>query len=192
MPPTARSLLKVFFGALALRWVYDVALFAAMGRAGLMGADSRGYLGDAEILAAQLMQGGVHGWAWLGSDLGIMPLYPWLVTLNVALFGSLGPLTTVLMQGAIDAGTCLLVYRSPSESIRASPCPAAIAAAINPTQIVLAGIVYNDTLFLFCVALFLAGAACWLRSRTGRRRWPWASALRSRRSTASWWRPGCR
>ncbi len=109
------------------------------------------------------MQGGVHGWAWLGSDLGIMPLYPWLVTLNVALFGSLGPLTTVLMQGAIDAGTCLLVYRIAREFDGRFALPAAVAAAINPTQIVLAGIIYNDTLFVFCVALFLAGAICWLR-----------------------------
>jgi hypothetical protein len=153
----------IFFGAVAIRWAYDIALFAAMGRDGLMGADSRGYLGNAEIMAADLMQGSVHGWAWLGADLGVMPLYPWQVTLNVTVFGSLAPLTTVLMQGVIDAGTCLLVYRIAKEIDPRFALPAAVAAAINPTQIVLAGIIYNDTLFVFCVALFLVGTVSWLR-----------------------------
>ena len=71
-----------------------------MGTAGLTGADSRGYLGDAEIMAAQLMHGDLHGWAWLGSGSGHeCRIYPWLVTLNISLFGNLAPLTTVLMQG---------------------------------------------------------------------------------------------
>jgi len=171
MPTAAGSLRRIFFGALAIRWLYDVVLFVAMGRAGLMGADSRGYLDNAEIMAGKLIHAGVHGWAWLGADTGIMPLYPWLVTLNAALFGSLAPLTTVSMQGIIDAGTCLLVYKIAERINPRIAIPAAIAAAINPTQIVLAGIVYNDTLFLFGVALFLAGAACWLR------RGSWPAAL---------------
>jgi len=165
-PAQFTSVLRnLFLGALAIRWVYDVALFAAMGQAGLMGADSRGYLRNAEIMAAQIMQGAVHGWAWLGSDLGVMPLYPWLVTLNVALFGHLAPLTAVIMQGAIDAATCLLVYRIAKSIDPRFALPAAAAAAINPTQIVLAGIIYNDTLFVFFVALFLAGAVSWLRKQ---------------------------
>ena len=39
-----------------------------------------------------------------------------------------------------------------------------IAAAINPTQIVTAGIVYTDTPFLLFVAVSLYGALRWLRS----------------------------
>lgn len=162
------ALLKIFLGALALRWIYGLVLFAAMGPPGLMGADSRGYLGNAETMAGSLLRGDLHGWNWLGSDLGVMPLYPWLVTANVALFGSLAPLTTVLVQGAIDACACLLIYRIANAVDPRIAVYAAIAAAINPTQIVLSGLIYNDTLFVFCVALFLAGAASWLRGPS----WP--------------------
>ncbi len=161
-------LLKIFIGALALRWIYGLVLFAALGPPGLMGADSRGYLGNAEAMAASMLRGDLQGWNWLGSDLGVMPLYPWLVTLNVALFGSLAPLTTVLMQGAIDACTCVLIYRIANAVDPRIAVYAAIAAAVNPTQIVLSGLIYNDTLFVFCVALFLAGAASWLRGPS----WP--------------------
>ncbi len=171
MPPEGADLRKVFFGALALRWLYAIALFAAMGQAGLTAADLRGYLGNAEIMAAQLMHGELHGWAWLGLDAGRMPLYPWLVTLNFLLFGSLAPLTTVLVQGVIDSATCLLVHRIGKSLDPRIALPAAIAAAINPTQIVLSGIVYTDTLFVFFVALFLAGAAAWLRRAS------WGAAL---------------
>src|SRR5664280_807669 len=49
--------------------------------------------------------------------------------------------------------------------------PAAIAAAISPTQIVLSGLVYTDTLFVFFVALFLFQAIRWLRAPS------WKSAI---------------
>ena len=47
--------------------------------------------------------------------------------------------------------------------------PAAIAAALNPTQVVLSALILTDTPFLFFVALFLFAAACWLRDRS----WKW-------------------
>ena len=153
----------IFLGAVAVRWAYDLALFAAMGREGLMGADSHGYMSDAQAMAAQALAGNLHGWAWLGSDLGVMPAYPWLLTLNVALFGTLAPLTIVLMQGLLDGGTCLLVYLIARAIDERIALYAAIAAAINPTQIVLSGLIYNDTLFLFFTAVALYGAVDWLR-----------------------------
>ncbi len=168
-------------GALALRWLYAIALFAAMGKAGLTAADSRGYLSDAKIMAAQLMHGES---AWLGvarvRHAASCRIYPWLVTLNVLLFGKIAPLTIVLLQGAIDSVTCLLIYRIGKAIDPRIALPAAIAAAINPTQIVLSGIVYTDTLFVFFVALFLAGSGVMAaqthlardvdyRHRTGRR-----------------------
>lgn len=167
----AGLLLRIFAGAIAIRWLYDVALFTTMGPAGLMGADSRGYLGHAEIMAGQIINGALQGWDWLGSDLGVMPLYPWLVTLNVALFGTLAPLTTVLLQGLIDGATCLLIFQIARAVDPRFAVPAAIAAAINPTQIVLSGLIYNDTLFVFFVAAFLAGAVSWLRRPS------WSAAL---------------
>ena len=101
----------IFFGAFAIRWIYDFALFATMGPAGVTGPDSRGYLSDGGTLVIGLLQGNLHGWAWLGPDPGVMPLYPWIAMLNFAFAGKLAPLTIVLVQGIIDSGTCLLVYR---------------------------------------------------------------------------------
>jgi hypothetical protein len=48
--------------------------------------------------------------------------------------------------------------------------PAAITAAFNPTQIVLSGLILTDTPFVFFVALFLFGAARWLKTPV----WRWA------------------
>jgi 4-amino-4-deoxy-L-arabinose transferase-like glycosyltransferase len=163
--------LAIFSGALAIRWVYDIVLFAAMGTAGLLGADSHAYLADAQRMAAAALSGNLHGWAWLGSDLSQMPLYPWLLALNVAIFNTLAPLFVTLEQALADAGTCLLVYMIAARLDYRIAVPAAIAAALNPTQIVLSGLVYNDTLFTFFVALFLYGAVCWLRGPS------WSAAL---------------
>ena len=168
MPATAATLRKLFFGAIAIRWLYDLALYAAMGPAGLMEADLRGYLGSAKIMAASVLHGGLQGWDWLGPDLHRMPLYPWLVTINVVLFGSLAPLTTVMVQGVIDGGTCLLIYKIAKTIDLRFALPAAIAAAVNPTQIVLSGLIYTDTLFVFFITLFLTGAALWLHSPSWR------------------------
>ena len=97
-----------------------------------------------------------------------MPMYVWLLASNVVAVGELAPFTTVLCQGVIDAATCLLVY-----AIAASISPrfafaAGIAASLNPTQIVLSGLVYPDTLFVFFVAVSLLGAMRWLRSPSPR------------------------
>ena len=164
---------KIFVAAVAIRWSYDIALYAFMGRDGLMVADSYGYLRDAETMAKALLTGTLHGWAWLGSDLGVMPLYPWFLTLNVALFGSLAPLTSTLMQGLIDGATCLLVFRIAQSIDPRIAWPAAIAAIINPTQIILSGMIYNDTIFLFFAAAFLAAGVAWLQQPS----WPAALVI---------------
>ncbi len=39
-----------------------------------------------------------------------MPVFSWLLGLNALLFHSFAPLTYVLLQGLIDAGTCVLIY----------------------------------------------------------------------------------
>jgi len=162
MDSTRATLLRLFVFALALRWAYDVALFLTMGREGLMGADSRGYLTLAHEFAAAARGGSLSGWQWLGPDLPVMPLSSWLLTANMLLFGELVPLTYVMSQGIIDAGTCLLIYGIACGFDDRYAYPAAVAAAINPTQIVLSGLIYIDTPFVFFVALFLFGAIRWL------------------------------
>ncbi|MEJ2374258.1 MAG: glycosyltransferase family 39 protein [Pseudolabrys sp.] len=168
---TANLLLAIFLGAIAIRWLYDMALFFSMGRDGLMEADSYGYFRNAQAMVSQAMSGNLHGWAWLGPDHDRMPLYPWLLMSNIAAFGSYAPLTTVLIQGVLDGATCLLVYRIAGVLDQRIAIPAAIGAALNPTQIVLSGLIYTDTLFVFFVALFTWGAASWLREPS------WKSAI---------------
>jgi len=58
---------------------------------------------DTEAIA----QGQVHGLAWLGSSPAQMPLFTWMITLHALIFGTLAPLTYVLMQGAFDAARSL-------------------------------------------------------------------------------------
>jgi 4-amino-4-deoxy-L-arabinose transferase-like glycosyltransferase len=114
--------------------------------------------------------GTVQGFEWLGPNPATMPLFMALVTANVLAFGTLAPLTYVLLQGALDAGTCVLVHGIARSFDERYALPAAIAALLNPTQIVLAGLLYTDTPFVFCVALFLYASLQWLRDPT----WRWA------------------
>jgi hypothetical protein len=162
---------RIFFVALALRWAHAVALYGVMGTEGLMGGDSYGYLQGAQMLAEKFAAGTLHGWEWLGPNLSWMPLFPWLTALNVLVFGALAPLTTVLCQGVIDAGTCLLVYAMAALIAPRYAFASGILAAFNPTQIVLSGLLYTDTLFLFFVALSLVGAMLYLRETS------WRSAI---------------
>src|SRR5664279_5057739 len=103
-------LFKIFFVAVAIRWTYTLLLYVSMGDSSLQGIDSIGYLANAHEFAQAATNGSLHGMEWLGSNTLVMPLFLWLIGLNALLFGTLAPLTYTLTQGAIDAGTCLLVY----------------------------------------------------------------------------------
>ncbi len=159
-----KTLLKPFLRALAVRWAYSFFIFVAMGNDGLMGVDSSSYVDTGTQIAHMLKKGTLQGWGWLGPNPYMMPLHSWLVASTALLAGQYAILCNVLLQGIIDAGTCLLVYGI-AESINPRyATAAAVAAAINPTQIVIAGMVYPDTAFVFFVALWLFGALHWLRS----------------------------
>jgi 4-amino-4-deoxy-L-arabinose transferase-like glycosyltransferase len=166
-------LLKIFVIAFVIRWVYAAVIFAAMGPDGLLGVDSHDYVHRGAALAAMLQEGSLHGWQWLGTDTIMMPLFHWLLALTALVAGKHLAICYVLAQGVIDAGTCLLVFGIATTINRDYAIPAAIAAAINPTQIVLSGLVYTDTPFLFCVALFLWSAANWLSNPS----WRWSVTM---------------
>src|SRR5262249_33143898 len=154
--------------ALAIRWAYALILYAAMGDGGLTGVDSHGYLEQARLFAGRISDHTLSGWQWAGPDPYIMPLFTWALAASVPALGKVAPLGYVLIQGIIDTATCYLVCLM-AESIDARAVKAAlIAAAINPTQIVFAGMVYSDTPFAFFAALFLYGAVRWLSSASWR------------------------
>jgi 4-amino-4-deoxy-L-arabinose transferase-like glycosyltransferase len=170
MSASRTILLKIFMSALAIRWIYAHVLYGMMGDAGLMGTDSEGFYRIVEKFASEVLGGGVTSWEWLGPDLQIMPLYSWILAGSVLAGGSFGALIYVLIQGLFDAGTCVLVYLLAGTISARYALPAAIAAILNPTQIVVSGLVYHDTPFVFFVALFLLGSVLWLRKPS----WPLA------------------
>lgn len=162
-------LIQIFAFALVLRWVYAIAMFALMGDDGLKGVDSYTYAADASRFADALRAGAVHGSQWFGHAPYTMPLYFWLASLPFLVFGDVhGTLAYVLLQGALDAGTCIAVYGLTCRIYPKAATVAAILAALNPTQIVLSGLFYTDTPFVFFVALSLLAAARWAAAPTWR------------------------
>jgi hypothetical protein len=159
-------LLRIFLAALAIRWGYASVLFASMGVSGLIGNDSLGYLAGADIFAKAIAAGAVHGAEWFGPQGYAMPLFQWVIALCALAFGTHAPFAYVLLQGLLDACTCILIYRIAFEIDPRFAAPAGVVATLNPTQIVLSALVYTDTLFLFFVAVFLLATVKWLQRPT--------------------------
>lgn len=162
MRPSPRALLRLFAVALALRAVYAVAMYVFAGPDALKGPDSHAYLSLARVFAGAFAAGGLSGWAWLGPDPSLMPLVTWALSLAVALAGEHAPLAFVLGQGVVDSGTCLLVAGIARQIVPRAAMPAGYAAAFTPTFVVLSGLVYTDTLFLFFATASLYSALRWL------------------------------
>ena len=154
---------KVFLAALTLRSIYAVLLYSFMGDGGLEGVDSTTYASQAQSFAEAILAGSVAGSQWLGPYPYTMPLFQWLTALPFLAFGKAGTIAYVLMQNAFDAGTCVLVYWMARSLDERLALPAAICAILNPTQIVLSGLIYTDTPFTFFVTLSIWLAACWIR-----------------------------
>lgn len=165
--PAARKdksiLLKIFVAALAVRWAYALAMYALMGDGGLKGVDSLTYTSVASDFANALQAGTVHGSQWFGQYVYTMPLYHWLSAVPFLVFGNTyGTVAYVLMQGIFDAGTCLAVYGIASRISARVAVAAAVVAILNPTQIVLSGLFYTDTPFIFFVALSFLAMCRWI------------------------------
>jgi 4-amino-4-deoxy-L-arabinose transferase-like glycosyltransferase len=162
------TVLRVFLAALAVRWIYALLLYTYMGDDGLRGSDSFTYVGQARIFADAIRSGTIHGWQWLGDAPFTMPLYQWLTAVPFLFFGSAGAIAYILMQGAFDSGTCVLVYGIAGSLDRRLALPSAIVAILNPTQIVMSGLIYTDTPFTFFVALSFLYSICWVSAPTWR------------------------
>jgi 4-amino-4-deoxy-L-arabinose transferase-like glycosyltransferase len=180
--PSARSdrpfLLKIFVAALIVRWAYALAMYALMGDGGLKGVDSFTYTSVASSFAEALRAGTVHGSQWFGSHVYTMPLYHWLAAIPFLVFGNTyGTLAYVLMQGVFDAGTCLAVYGIASRFSPRIAKAAAVVAVCNPTQIVLSGLFYTDTPFVFFVAVSFWTALRWVEKPSWQNSWLLGLAL---------------
>jgi 4-amino-4-deoxy-L-arabinose transferase-like glycosyltransferase len=158
------TLWKIFFSALAIRWAYILVLYATMGEPGLKGVDSYTYVEVAHQFAEAMAEGSVHGWDWLGPHPAIMPLYSGFISSMFLLFGKYGPLAYVLTQCALDSATCVFIFLIAQSTEPRCAVAAAFAAVVNPTQIVISGLIYPDTPFVFFVALSLYATVRWLQN----------------------------
>lgn len=153
--PASRALI-VLAAAFAVRAAYAVAMYLIDGEPGLMAPDSGGFIRSARAFVAGLADGSIGGWDLLGLELDRMPIPAWLMALCHWLFGEGHVLGYVLVQGAIDAVTCLVVATIAWRIRPGLFWPAALCAILNPTMVVVAGIYLTDTVFLlFCALLFL-------------------------------------
>lgn len=151
-----------FVAAVAVRWIYTLVIFAKMGNAGLGGIDSATYVEIGQRFADAIRAGTVHGWDWFGPHTAIGPLYSLFIAVIDLAFGSHSSLAYVLIQGIIDSATCVLIASIAGHINQRYAKAALIASVVNPTQIVMAGLIYPDTPFLFFIALSLLGSLRWL------------------------------
>lgn len=167
-------LFGLFVAAGAIRTTYAIFAFWLLGDAGLMGPDSASFILVAEKLAA--------GGSWFekgsGVPIDMMPVAFWLMsqTVDSVAGGALdavrsSPLPFVLFQGWVDAGTCILIGFLARTIVPSLQTPATILAVLNPTQIVVAGLFYTDTLFLFFTTGGLFALVLWFSRPT------WVRAL---------------
>jgi 4-amino-4-deoxy-L-arabinose transferase-like glycosyltransferase len=157
-----RPAIAIFILAAGVRIGYVAFCYLQFGPDGLMGPDSHGFLLIGQFLAdggsAFQGRGGQSGFM-----LGTMPvaftLMSWTLTPGVAP----DPFGYVLIQCWIDAATCILIGCLAAQFERGLFVPAALLAALNPTQIIVAGMVYTDTPFLFFATAGLLLSIVWLK-----------------------------
>lgn len=137
--------LPVAVTALVLRLSY--VLFLPVDRADRVTPDSGHYL-DA-----------MHALLWgLPERMPLYPAYLWLVG---RLTGSGDEVWPVVGQCFLDTFTCLFVAAIAARFDPRAGLPAGFVAALNPVQIVYAGFILTDTLFLFFATFALWRLVVW-------------------------------
>ncbi|MEZ5670249.1 MAG: glycosyltransferase family 39 protein [Alphaproteobacteria bacterium] len=168
-----QRLAPLFAIAFAVRALYAFAMVLIDGDAALMSPDSHGFAAATGTFVRALERGAVSGWDWLGPELDRMPIPHWLMALTTAQFGQGGIFGYVLLQGAIDAATCVAIAATAAALRRDLFRPAAVVAVLNPTMIAVSGLYLTDTVFVFFVAVAFLAVARWLRAPD----WSWALAI---------------
>ncbi len=161
---TNRLLWLVFATALSIRLAYVLGLYLGVGPEALTANDSIAYSSGAGLILDQ----GVGAW-----QVDLMPLYMLFLAAHYAIQGTVDPLFPVLTQCALDALTAVMVGLIAGRLDHKLALPAGLFAALCPSLIITAGIIYTDSLFLFFATAALFGAQRWLQ-RPG---WDWAAVL---------------
>jgi len=187
---TAGRIAIVIAVAAALRAVYVMACYLKLGDAGLMGQDSYAFIQAAQYLAdgGSFMQVATATAPGIGLDL--MPVPFLIMSWTLAAGAPPSPLGFVLLQIPIDAATCVLIGLLAERLRPGSFLIAGLVGAFNPTQIVMTGLFYTDTLFLFFVTAGLLSTIKWLdrpgAAVTGASGLAWGLALATRPFVQHW------
>ena len=165
-PPalSSRLLWLVFATALAIRFAYVLGLYLGIGPEALTANDSIAYSSSAGLI----LDHGIGAWT-----VDLMPLYMLFLAAHYAIQGTMDPLFPVLTQCALDALTAVMAGLIAGRFNHKLALPAGLFAALCPSLIVTAGIIYTDSLFLFFATAALLGAQRWLQ----RPAWMWAAFL---------------
>jgi len=156
------AIVQIFLAAIMVRIAYDIAIFIALSDKGFLSVDSLDYLRHARVLVDGAAGGQLHGWDWFGPEPNTMPLFAWTSALTAAISQPYSTLSLILFQSVLDSATCVFIYAIALRIDERIALPAAIAAIVNPTQIVMAGLYYPDTQFAFFISIFLFGTVRWL------------------------------
>ncbi len=153
----------IFILAAGIRVGYVVFCYLQLGPDGLMGPDSHAFLLNAQFLAEGGSVFQVAGPGQANFVLDTMPVAFFLMSWTLTPGVPPDPLGYVLIQCWFDAATCILIGYLAEQIGRGMFVPAALLAALNPTQIVVAGMVYTDTPFLFFVTAGFVFTLTWLK-----------------------------
>ena len=104
-------------------------------------------------------------WSTLCSLTDRMPLYPLMLAGMQSVFGN-APRVVAFAQGALDAGTCVLIAALGSLVAPRVGLLAGMLAAFSMTLLVLSSQILTDTLFVFFLALWLLCTARFLTAPT--------------------------
>ncbi len=99
------------------------------------------------------------GW-WQGSA-ERMPIYPIFLHLHFIVFGATAFWAPVVTQMAVDSAACVGIARLADVICRGSGRFAGPVAALNPTQIVMSGVLLGDSLFVACLTGGFLALARW-------------------------------
>ncbi len=100
---------------------------------------------------------------WMGTA-ERLPGYPIFLALHFFVFGPEAHWAPLVTQAAVDAGACVAIARTAQTMHPSAGVWAGLFAAFNPTQIVMAGVLLGDSIFVACLAFgFLALARWWRR-----------------------------
>jgi hypothetical protein len=92
-----------------------------------------------------------------------MPVYPIFLHIHFVVFGAASLWAPIVTQMAVDALACVAISRIAEAICPGSGRWAGLLAAFNPTQIVLAGALLGDSLFVSCLVGGFLALARWSR-----------------------------